>query len=232
MGTVLHHFLQVGIVGASWFQSPSRWGRCCIGTFGAGGKRPATRFSPLLDGDGVASMGTLEGITRKLSRFSPLLDGDGVASSAARPGHTWKSGFSPLLDGDGVASHLEGVTGASISGFSPLLDGDGVASWAASAHTVVDMEFQSPSRWGRCCIVTKIRSAALAIACFSPLLDGDGVASHPEDPGRPDRFRPFQSPSRWGRCCIELVGDEQRERLAFQSPSRWGRCCISGWWCL
>ena len=56
MGTVLHLFSAVAVYqGVESFQSPSRWGRCCIG----GVEMPAgTRlqcFSPLLDGDGVAS---------------------------------------------------------------------------------------------------------------------------------------------------------------------------------
>ena len=61
--------------------------------------------------------------------------------------------------------------------------------------------FQSPSRWGRCCIEVG--------------RDGQGV------PGR------FQSPSRWGRCCIAEKGSvRQLDDILFQSPSRWGRCCI------
>ena len=40
-------------------------------------------FSPLLDGDGVASLGD-ERASGALLRFSPLLDGDGVASPMAR----------------------------------------------------------------------------------------------------------------------------------------------------
>ena len=41
-------------------------------------------------------------------RFSPLLDGDGVASvNTSRLGMSIGS-FSPLLDGDGVASHGTG----------------------------------------------------------------------------------------------------------------------------
>ncbi len=92
--------------------------------------RALIRFSPLLDGDGVASapniwngiglclvsvpfsMGTvlhrLESTTRLWAvwGFSPLLDGDGVASCEpgwGRQVHSLR--FSPLLDGDGVASH-------------------------------------------------------------------------------------------------------------------------------
>src|SRR6266852_4000645 len=88
-----------------------------------------------------------------LERFSPLLDGDGVASIDQRKAAQGVPSFSPLLDGDGVAS-LEGtrlagprlafqspsrwgrccfrcataLLGARLGCFSPLLDGDGVAS--------------------------------------------------------------------------------------------------------
>ena len=37
------------------FQSPSRWGRCCISVSRRSEHRRNSRFSPLLDGDGVAS---------------------------------------------------------------------------------------------------------------------------------------------------------------------------------
>ena len=36
--------------------------------------------------------------------------------------------------------------------FSPLLDGDGVASATSGAGSAPPLLFQSPSRWGRCCI--------------------------------------------------------------------------------
>ena len=95
-----------------------------------------------------------------------------------------------------------------------------------SSMVVVKSAFQSPSRWGRCCIVSS-----------------DATVT---------RLSPFQSPSRWGRCCIGECGQAgasryhvsvpfsmgtvlhlgrsshgRRRRLAFQSPSRWGRCCIA-----
>ena len=83
MGTVLLSMLTwrgVLAVFVPAFQSPSRWGRCCIVQTN---ERVSSRsFSPLLDGDGVASMDCL---TQQMAMkgFSPLLDGDGVASDAA-----------------------------------------------------------------------------------------------------------------------------------------------------
>ncbi len=61
--------------------------------------------------------------------------------------------------------------------------------------------FQSPSRWGQCCI-----SLVVLLAAFIVM---------------------FQSPSRWGQCCIFGVPAGQVENhFVFQSPSRWGQCCI------
>ncbi len=92
-------------------------------------------FSPLLDGDGIASKQAPH-LPVLFYCFSPLLDGDGIASpqsSATPPGSLPVSvpfsmgtvlllkmllserdgdlGFSPLLDGDGIASHLPGHLG-------------------------------------------------------------------------------------------------------------------------
>src|ERR1035441_3687767 len=67
------------------------------------------------------------------------------------------SGFSPLLDGDGVASVTLGSTVTLKSSFSPLLDGDGVASRHTADGEPEYLRFQSPSRWGRCCIHAAIQ---------------------------------------------------------------------------
>src|SRR5713226_1281292 len=85
--------------------------------------------------------------------------------------------------------------------------------------------FQSPSRWGRCCIVVTTvpcASRSLVSVPFSM-----GTVLH-QSLGKLAALHllSFQSPSRWGRCCIchrELVAPLCR---MFQSPSRWGRCCI------
>src|ERR1700733_6651832 len=86
--------------------------------------------------------------------------------------------------------------------FSPLLDGDGVASPGPQDNPLVSFLFQSPSRWGRCCILQiwmeergRPRMVSVpfsmgtvlhrpskpdrpaVLKSFSPLLDGDGVAS-------------------------------------------------------
>ncbi len=85
--------------------------------------------------------------------------------------------FSPLLDGDGVASYKYGMYEYGTLSFSPLLDGDGVASLQVNRLSLIRCLFQSPSRWGRCCIADKRPREVRKGLCFSPLLDGDGVAS-------------------------------------------------------
>ncbi len=81
MGTVLHRADQARPeCDRRSFQSPSRWGRCCIGAAGANGRGQQASFSPLLDGDGVASASASRATVSSLCCFSPLLDGDGVAS--------------------------------------------------------------------------------------------------------------------------------------------------------
>ena len=168
------------------FQSPSRWGRSCIivaGTlpldsmtgvsvpFSMGmvlHRRQSSEcadarrcFSPLLDGDGVASIGCTDVLT--VYRFSvsvPFsmgmvlhrrrrlsLNRHGVASL----------GFSPLLDGDGLASLIscDARHSADCSVSVPFSIGDGLASVASSCEVgriATAHAFQSPSRWGWSCI--------------------------------------------------------------------------------
>ena len=42
-----------------------------------------------------------------------------------------------------------------VTSFSPLLDGDGVASMRSLTWINIKRPFQSPSRWGRCCIAPR-----------------------------------------------------------------------------
>ena|ERR1700722_1597328 len=121
--------------------------------------------------------------------------------------------------------NLQQLGPANPGGFSPLLDGDGVASEWPERNTLLPRLFQSPSRWGRCCIQRKDLYGPTRFGCFSPLLDGDGVASK------------FNRPEDKQRLCFSplLDGDGVASRttniltllrILFQSPSRWGRCCI------
>ena len=92
---------------------------------------------------------------RGQQRFSPLLDGDGVASvTVTVVAPVVLVSFSPLLDGDGVASDPGATVPVGPVSFSPLLDGDGVASVCDLRLSISRPEFQSPSRWGRCCFST------------------------------------------------------------------------------
>ena len=158
------------------FQSPSRWGRCCIDADRQPGTDRVACFSPLLDGDGVASYRRSVATVPPRFSFSPLLDGDGVASvSSGVDGQCRTSRFSPLLDGDGVASrrHWRGSSRCTRC-FSPLLDGDGLASAGRcrTRHSAACM-FQSPSRWGWCCIWASAGAvASVSIAVSVPFSMG------------------------------------------------------------
>ena len=119
---------------------------------GAGDRAYNFRFSPLLDGDGVASEGQQHQHVC-YSRFSPLLDGDGVASRKGRYVRTASAGVSvPFSMGTVLHHQGRNYRVKPRFRFSPLLDGDGVASNIAFRATVGITTFQSPSRWGRCCI--------------------------------------------------------------------------------
>ena len=82
--------------------------------------------------------------------------------------------------------------------FSPLLVGDGVASMLRRETGNV-VEFQSPSRGGRCCIPA---FGAVTTSRFQSLLVGDGVASADGSDRSRGPFARFSPPSRGGRCCI------------------------------
>src|SRR5579871_1277823 len=154
MGTVLLLVCRICIVcGLRPFQSPSRWGRCCFAAWVT--RLPALRsFSPLLDGDGVASLDWPARAQAKSLVSVPFSMGTVLLRSASlRRRRGWADRFSPLLDGDGVAS-------------------------AGAVHRErAFIAFQSPSRWGRCCFPAHRRRRRSPRSRFSPLLDGDGVAS-------------------------------------------------------
>jgi len=200
MGTVLHLGNPVNAQYGYQVSVPFSMGTVLHRWHPSGRGADAACFSPLLDGDGVASRSAAS-VTGYRSGFSPLLDGDGVASptrlpcgrrpsvsvpfsmgtvlhllAARRQSTPWQSvsvpfsmgtvlhppsfiseshgqkRFSPLLDGDGVASSFRQKRLRTDCRFSPLLDGDGVASREQRNHGRILRRFQSPSRWGRCCI--------------------------------------------------------------------------------
>ena len=177
MGTVLHHRLAWDYSQAVVaFQSPSRWGRCCIGILHHIADWCLSVSVPF-------SMGTVL-----------HLDFFALGTRVARVSV-------PFSMGTVLHRRAAHCLAATFASFSPLLDGDGVASISRFFSQGVVVMFQSPSRWGRCCIV--------------------GVCASAEE-----MHKRFQSPSRWGRCCIEMVDRASYLYRKFQSPSRWGRCCI------
>ena len=86
------------------------------------------RFSPLLDGDGVASSQITSVTAGQITVSVPF--SMGTVLHLEKRVDTWHVdfSFSPLLDGDGVASALVELLDECPGSFSPLLDGDGVAS--------------------------------------------------------------------------------------------------------
>ncbi len=81
--------------------------------------------------------------------------------------------------------------------FSPLLDGDGVASNAVLLlFLLLFLLFQSPSRWGRCCILSRFSFGMVTMK--------------------------FQSPSRWGRCCIVIIEEAVAKMKAVSVPFSMG----------
>ena len=263
----------------SRFQSPSRWGRCCIAPDRIAAD-PALRFSPLLDGDGVASGYQYRPGIRLPIRFSPLLDGDGVASisgtctltinlmafqSPSRWGRcciAFAPAAAPCSHDVSVPFSMGTVLHRPRAGLGRVAYG--LVSVPFSMGTVLHLRspttsawvrssFQSPSRWGRCCIAATPVELGAVIAFQSPSRWGRCCIAHgparmgsaasivsvPFSMGtvlhhvqfvRGDACQvAFQSPSRWGRCCISARRRAVDTALyPFQSPSRWGRCCIHG----
>ena len=111
--------------------------------------------------------------------------------------------------------------------FSPLLDGDGVASRSSAGAARSPPVFQSPSRWGRCCVYAAMRRRSANGFVSVPFSMGTVLRRkwrHHLD----IRTNTFQSPSRWGRCCVNGISQSLVCAVSrFQSPSRWGRCCVS-----
>ena len=252
MGTVLHHGdWRVPMPAGLGFQSPSRWGRCCISARDVLALGAHRCFSPLLDGDGVASSdasvrdrGIRHGfqspsrwgrccidraVTCRASLVQvsvPFSMGTVLHRRGARSSAADCTRFSPLLDGDGVASAKSAVAFADGACFSPLLDGDGVASTLSTHAEALDSSVSVPFSMGTVlhpcsasgCHAWYYVSVPFSMGTVLHLArraDGCAVAVM------------FQSPSRWGRCCIaRRVAGIPRSSHRFQSPSRWGRCCI------
>jgi len=85
-------------------------------------------------------------------RFSPLLDGDGVASQLTKSDADGLEGFSPLLDGDGVASESGLMSCYPPYRVSvPFSMGTVLLRGLRGVEDDETLWFQSPSRWGRCC---------------------------------------------------------------------------------
>ena len=119
--------------GTCRFQSPSRWGRCCIAASDRHAPCTCTRVSVPFSMGTVLHLHRCRDAATVLLRVSvPFSMGTVLHPSVPM---TWHR--------------------AARNRFSPLLDGDGVASVDGSCSMLVSiLVFQSPSRWGRCCIAS------------------------------------------------------------------------------
>src|SRR5579863_1102516 len=122
-------------------------------------RRAYLRFSPLLDGDGVASPYRSAALELSTNRFSPLLDGDGVASR--RPARTRSPDNSVSVPFSmGTVLHLSYRViqrSLDILVSVPFSMGTVLHLVHGRAGRASGSSFQSPSRWGRCCIACRIR---------------------------------------------------------------------------
>ena len=159
------------------FQSPSRWGRCCIEGRNLPGNVSGCAFqSPSRWGRCCIVRGF-----RDRGRFQyvsvPFSMGTVLHPPVSCPPHIGVGVSVPFSMGTVLHRYRQRSPSPRSSSFSPLLDGDGVASRPSLPPRAVSSRFQSPSRWGRCCITCVASAAAWPALGFSPLLDGDGVAS-------------------------------------------------------
>src|ERR1017187_2795433 len=85
--------------------------------------------------------------TTDILRFSPLLDGDGVASCRGTIHRSHEAHVSVPFSMGTVLHHRKTIRQARRNfRFSPLLDGDGVASIPTPRPRLRIISFQSPSR--------------------------------------------------------------------------------------
>ena len=179
MGTVLHPAPIPNPPQGRWaFQSPSRWGRCCIDQFQRLGTETDKRFSPLLDGDGVASLLRQQRSARASPVSVPFSMGTVLHPSAASAGNSSPTPFqSPSRWGRCCISAGSTCCRCTRHVSVPFSMGTVLHRAVRTLEDLQAILFQSPSRWGRCCIGPTPSSFARFTPCFSPLLDGDGVAS-------------------------------------------------------
>ncbi len=182
-------------------------------------------FSPLLVGDGLASLNRAS-MRRCLARFSPLLVGDGLASPCTELRKIASSPFqSPSRRGWSCITHHASLAAMCIVFQSPSRRG-----WSCilpdDTAGIAGAVFQSPSRRGWSCIAGFLLSHVPTPPCFSPLLVGDGLASIMALVLRSSGYG-FQSPSRRGWSCIGASCVCNGVLREFQSPSRRGWSCIT-----
>ena len=162
--------------------------------------------------------------------FSPLLDGDGVASGRQCCKQERRTPFQSPSRWGRCCFSVKIVGAIAAPGVSvPFSMGTVLLPRIPLDLSHGPYPFQSPSRWGRCCFLIIIQVAPGFRGFQSPSRWGRCCFGENQMRSRPAFSRPFQSPSRWGRCCFAAARPRWRSRRhSFQSPSRWGRCCFEG----
>src|SRR6266849_1055402 len=155
--------------------------------------------------------------------FSPLLDGDGVASTHGE----WSPRFNGLFQSpsrwgrccfavpSSEATARRAVVSVPFSMGTVLLRDS--HELPAASHP----PFQSPSRWGRCCFALAAGDTAAQISPFQSPSRWGRCCFNLQDANRRSH-RPFQSPSRWGRCCYELIHWEASKPSSVSVPFSMG----------
>src|SRR5579871_5324581 len=252
MGTVLLLVCRICIVcGLRPFQSPSRWGRCCFAAWVT--RLPALRsFSPLLDGDGVASLDWPARAQAKSFVSVPFSMGTVLLRPGRSTANALSSRFSPLLDGDGVASlpiadaadhhapvsvpfsmgtvllrngYLAEDDAPAVSVSVPFSMGTVLLPWTKEQPTSFNTSFQSPSRWGRCCFPRGRRPAQRHLVVSVPFSMGTVLLRLLDGP-TVQCFFGFSPLLDGDGVASDFRYLDTVAISAFQSPSRWGRCCF------
>ena len=151
MGTVLHPYGKLRRNGRQNVSVPFSMGTV-LHLSRAAENWATPSFSPLLDGDGVASTLTAPASARYSLFQSPSRWGRCCISFVPSCDHTSMQVSVPFSMGTVLHRGRGESPKRHALGFSPLLDGDGVASPAREVRAAEETLFQSPSRWGRCCI--------------------------------------------------------------------------------
>ena len=159
------------------FQSPSRWGRCCILTTSSGVRSTAAFQSPSRWGRCCIAprwpWRSASRVFQSPSRWGRCCIRGGHGARLGHPGVSVPFSMGTVLHLDSTALRWPWFACVSV----PFSMGTVLHRSRSQRMSSAVSAFQSPSRWGRCCIRQPDRRRTPGRIGFSPLLDGDGVAS-------------------------------------------------------